>query len=680
MSFIDIPKGKTEIRMADGNWVNIPDGVTQVDSTKLWQEPKQEQTSINPFSETGRLIDDPVGTIKSAGEQIANTDFSLSGLADIGKDIVGGSVYGTGDLVDFVGDTFSGGLPQAGLRLYNTLTGGKETQGALEAQIDPLAQSLKDTGVSLADDPNSATFNVATLTGGGEAALAKTVPLVGKAGKAIVANPARRIMESPDEAVKISSGWIDEAPVVKSGVTPREQTMANVDVGGEKTIGVYQQAIQDGGDDARRALGKNLENKQKAIDEASRKNDIEEVSKVSARMYDDMVKTVARDNKSVYDATSLADDLEVIGSLTARSDKSERTIKALQDTLSKNKNLSLEQALDFRKDINAELVNATGDTYKNWKRMKDNVDGFIKENSDSSLHGFIDDTIQTYSRAKKNEELVEIIGKNKFDYQKTLDEIKRANISSPEVETSVEILSDFANKFKNDKAISGMIPTKGSDKAGSAILTVMSGLVNQVTGFVAKGIGLQKGKNVIVQGNVLKEVLAKSKSPEEFITRVSKMTETPNDIKDRLLKHLKATRQSHKSNPSAKPIVNTDIERNLRKSQRDRNLSQNTMDKAQDRVNSLDDEIMDLENRIEIAIEKGKATGNLRKRKSIAETRLDRAEKDLSIKSDKHAEVSNKFDKELSDSGYEIDEMGKFTFPSKAEARSKVSIPEKDLP
>ena len=500
-----------------------------------------------------------------------------------------------------------------------------------------------------------------------------------KVGKGVV-GAGKRIAESPSEAMKISAGWIDEAPVAKSGVTPREQTMVNVDIGGDKTIGVYEQAIEEGGDDARRALGKNLANKQKAIDTASRKNDVEAVSKISSRMYDDMVKVVSRDNKSVYDATALVDDLEVIGSLTARSDKSERTIKALQDTLSKNKNLSLEQALDFRKDINAELVNATGDTYKNWKRMKDNVDGFIQKNTDSSLHGFIEDTIQTYSRAKKNEELVEIIGKNKFDYQKTLDEIKRANISSPEVETSVDILSQFADKFKNDKAISSMVSTIGSDKAGSSILTVMSGIVNQITGFLAKGVGLQRGKNVIVQGNVLKEVLAKSKSPEEFITRVSKMTETPKDIKDRLLKHLKATRQSHKSKVSAREVVNTDIEKNLRKSQRDRNQAQNTMDKAQDAVNRFDDEIMDLDIKIDRAINNNKPTSKLRERKAKAETRLKRAEADLSIKTDKHSESAAKFDKELESSGYEIDEMGKFKNPTEASKRSDVSVSEKDLP
>ena len=602
--------------------------------------------------------------------------------------VVGGQNVETGQLIDdrglttpedgsFTKPTFDIGS-QVDIRNQDLLSAIGKTQVAGDPTVvDPRTQGTFGIG-GIGPEPTYMTmdlFNPAMKVAGGLAGVYGAY----KVGKGAV-GAGKRIIESPNEAMKISAGWIDEAPVAKGGLTPREQTMSNVDVGGEKTIGVYQQAIQDGGDDARRALGKNLENKQKAIDEASRKNDVEEVSKVSARMYDDMVKVVSRDNKSVYDATSLADDLEVIGSLTARSDKSERTIKALQDTLSKNKNLTLEQALDFRKDINAELVNATGDTYKNWKRMKDNVDGFIKENTDVNLHGFIDDTIQTYSRAKKNEELVEIIGKNKFDYQNTLDEIKKANINSPEVETSVDILSEFANKFKNDKAISRMIPTKGSDKAGSAILTVMSGIVNQITGFVAKGIGLQKGKNVIVQGNVLKEVLAKSKSPEEFITRVSKMTETPKDIKDRLLQHLKDTRQSHKSKESAKAVVNTDIERNLRKSQRDRNQAQNTMDKAQDVVNRFDDEIMDLELKIERAIENQKPTGKLRERKAVAETRLERAERDLVIKSDKHSEVSDRFDKELSNSGYEIDEMGKFTFPSKAEPRSKVNVPEKDLP
>jgi len=654
MSFIDIPKGKTEIRMSDGNWVKIPEGVTQVDSTKLWSEDKQPEPMF--------------------GNEMLN--------------VVGGQNVKTGKVIDDRGLT----IPEDGSFTAPSFDTASEVHSRNEALLAAIGKSQVSGDPTAVDPSTREMFNIEGI--GAEPtymamdlvnpALKVAGGLAGaygayKVGKGAI-GAGKRIAESPSEAMKISAGFIDEAPTLKAGLTPREQTMANVDIGGQKTIGVYEQAIQEGGDDARRALGKNLASKQKAIDIASRKNDIEEVSKVSSRMYDDMVKVVSRDNKSVYDATSLADDLEVIGSITARSDKSERTIKTLQDTLSKNKNLSLEQALDFRKDINAELANATGDTYKNWKRMKDNVDGFIKKNTDSSLHGFIEDTIQTYSRAKKNEELVEIIGKNKFDYQKTLDEIKRANISSPEVETSVDILSQFADKFKNDKAISSMVSTKGSDKAGSAILTVMSGIVNQITGFIAKGAGLQRGKNVIVQGNVLKEVLAKSKSPEEFITKVSKMTETPKDIEDRLLKHLKSTRQSHKSKEPAREVVNTDIERSLRKSQRDRNQAQNTMDKAQDVVNRFDDEIMDLDIKIDRAIENNKPTSKLRERKAKIETRLKRAEADLSIKTDKHSESATKFDKELESSGYEIDEMGKFKNPTEASKRSDVSVSKKDLP
>jgi len=36
MAFIAIPKGKTQIRMADGNWIDIPSGVTEVDSAQIW--------------------------------------------------------------------------------------------------------------------------------------------------------------------------------------------------------------------------------------------------------------------------------------------------------------------------------------------------------------------------------------------------------------------------------------------------------------------------------------------------------------------------------------------------------------------------------------------------------------------------------------------------------------------
>lgn len=45
MAFIPIPEGKTEVRLKDGSWVKIPEGVTEVDSSKLWQQTETPQSN-----------------------------------------------------------------------------------------------------------------------------------------------------------------------------------------------------------------------------------------------------------------------------------------------------------------------------------------------------------------------------------------------------------------------------------------------------------------------------------------------------------------------------------------------------------------------------------------------------------------------------------------------------------
>ena len=480
----------------------------------------------------------------------------------------------------------------------------------------------------------------------------------------------------------------NQIETMTEGVPREDKAFSLAMGGGTDTVGVVEAAVKSGGDKAARALKVDLGKRKAKIEEAINANDMKEVSKETSHMYSQMVKIVAKGNKVSYDGTSLLDGLNKLEKLGARSDASERTVNVLKNKLEENSNITIEQALDYRKDINYELRTAKGDSVAIWQGLKDNVDEFIKTNTDPKLHSFIDDAVDTYATTKNNEELVSIINRsttsdgNAIDWDKAYNSIVDAGLNSPETEKAMNITKEFAEKFGNDSKLSKLTVTKGSPESANGVFTLFSKAVKTVVNLGEKALRTDSAINREVQANILSSIIKKSNTENEFMANVIKNKYVPKEIRDKLAEHLKKTKNLHKTpyGEVAKETVNKDIERNLRKSQRDRNQAQNTMDKAQDRVNSLDDEIMDLELKIERAIENQKPTGKLRERKAVAETRLERAERDLVIKSDKHSEVSDRFDKELSNSGYEIDEMGKFTFPSKAEPRSKVNVPEKDLP
>ena len=344
--------------------------------------------------------------------------------------------------------------------------------------------------------------------------------------------------------------------------------------------------------------------------------------------------------------------------------------------------------MDYRKDINYELRTAKGDSVAIWKGLKDNVDEFIKTNTDPKLHSFIDDAVDTYATTKNNEELVSIINRsttsdgNAIDWDKAYNSIVDAGLNSPETEKAMNITKEFAEKFGNDSKLSKLTVTKGSPESANGVFTLFSKAVKTVVNLGEKALRTDSAINREVQANILSSIIKKSKTENEFMANVVKNKYVPKEIRDKLAEHLKETKNLHKTpyGEVAKETVNKDIERNLRKSQRDRNQAQNTMDKSQDAVNRFDDEIMDLDIKIDRAIDNNKPTSKLRERKAKIETRLKRAEADLSIKTDKHSESATKFDKELESSGYEIDEMGKFKNPTEASGRSSVSVPEKDLP
>ena len=689
MPTIQIPDGAKSMTLPSGQIIEFPEGAKSFDIPEQMMKPKAEpRESYDPFSETYRLIDDPVGTFQKAGEQIGQYAENIySGLTsdetdtkpitDVGRDFTGGSLYGTGDLLKFAGETYSGGVIPAGMRLYNALSGGQETQGALENITDPISQTMMDKGIDIAQDPQSATFAVSSLAGAGEAGLAKGTQIAGKGIKA----GSEMMFSSPEKATKLLSEWSKLSPdkqyEITKGLPASEIPEALAHSGGENTIGVQIKAMESGGDDARRAVGRELSGRVDIIDNAVASGNIKEVMKETKHMYGSMIKQVSKYSNNTFDGSVLLDDLNEISKLGARSDASERTINTLKNQLDNNPNMTIEDALNFRADINYELGKSKGKHTGHWEKLKSNVDLFIEKNTDPSMKDFIDTSVDIYSRSKNNEELVEILNKNKtnvgnaIDWSKAVDDIEKAGLKSPEVETALNIAKEFALKFGNDARLSPHTIAKGSGDRGG-VLGTFSYFIDKVKDIGGAMIGDQTSRNHAVQKILLKSIM-KSNRPQDVMTNVVKDPMTPKDVRNKLAEHLRKVRKINAIQGSSKQ-VSKNVETRLRNLQTKTNAKENTISKVELRIESMYDELDNIEKSIEQAIEKGKSTSSLRTKKLRLEKKIKIADRDLEKAVDDHASVKEQFDKELLDSGYTIDETGEFQKPIPAEPRSDIDI------
>lgn len=60
MAFIPIPEGKTEIRMKDGSWMKIPEGMKEVDTDYIWQGEETPTETTQPTQQDGWDYSGPV--------------------------------------------------------------------------------------------------------------------------------------------------------------------------------------------------------------------------------------------------------------------------------------------------------------------------------------------------------------------------------------------------------------------------------------------------------------------------------------------------------------------------------------------------------------------------------------------------------------------------------------------
>lgn len=666
------------------------------DTVKPTPQAEDPRLNYNPFSESGRMIDSPIDTTKAAYNQLANEEWTLGGAIDSARDFAGGALTSLGQTTGLIGDVSSVSPIVSGMRLYNTLTGGAETKGVLEDTLKPASEAMQKGGFSIADNPDSAAFAVGNLLGVGEAGVAKVTggiaKQIGKFGGNTIGT--RGVTREASELIKRivrdnpTTANANDLIKIAREVPAEHQARIISEQSGATGSGLYRQAATE--NDESVVAGFNAINERsKALDKVSGTGDfkkIESSTKGEFNAIRDLVDKIDVPEGTVFNTSASKAKLEKLKGI-ADTDAGAKRIDSLLERM-KNDDISLDDMLDVRQRINYEMNKAKGSDTKLWKSVKDDVDSFVGQHVSPEVEELLKVSNKSYSRMKDQEELISLIEKNKsgvsrgskyekqgVNWNKLVADIDSAGINSPEVKPVVKLADDFKKKFGDAdfKNIDGT--TKGGSPETATLAGSVEGILTArlARGFLKKVTDLFSMDRKIVES--INESLLKSSDPLDFYKKVAQSKNTPDRIRKEFASLYKEAKAEVAKTPKRERVtgINKAVEANLQKSQTSRNSADNTVTKVRVRVNAVEDRISDVDDRIADAIDKGKPTSSLRIRKAKLEQRLDIDNKDLEIALDKHSALSNKFDKELSDSGYSISETNEFINPAKASARSKVS-------
>ena len=495
--------------------------------------------NVDIFSEIDRWKE-PVKVVSEAYDYLRNGDWSMK---DAVQDFVAGEAYGIGEDLKFVGETYSPNMLVSALRVVNKAMGGEETQGALESLLDPIAKEIKKKALGFADDPNSASFAVGTLTAGtGTTGAVKST----KAGVTALKNTIFPTTSAADlMAKKIGVSRNELLDIIKD--IPREDQVKYLAMmGGQSSEGVLKQSVRDS-DALRTKLAKEIDSRTKAIDEASGAGDIIEIEKNASEMYTTMRNTLNESGLDI-DLTSLTNGVDEMKTLTVNGDVLGNKIRQISNELQENPIYKIGDAIDLRESINEVLRTAKGKTKAKANQLKDNLDSIIKRNVPEEYSSFVSESVDVYRNMKNQKELVNILGKSgirkttgggkyelsSINYSKAKKKIIDAGLDSPETMQTLDILDVFSKKFNNDFSIFGATKSKGVNPE-EGMLTVWSELVGQLKStFWRFG---EYGENVKLQ-KAISASIDKANTPVDFATKLIRSKDVPNQIKDKLRDNL----------------------------------------------------------------------------------------------------------------------------------------------
>lgn len=670
-----------------------------------------EDDIIKPFSEVERMIDAPIDTIKSAGQELVDRSYGTDNL----RDLSGGAIYGAGQDVEFAGKVMGVNPIASAYNLYQELTGQRENakpEGAFQELTSSIGKGIKSTGEDIMVDPSSAESAVGNIIGiGGFPSAAKQSVVLPVKGIRGIGNKTKEGFNAlktaaPEQARdNLISKILKEEPNLTRAdlmnkikdVPIEHQARVLAEQSGTIGRGILKQA-ETLDDETVNAALRTVSKRTDALEKMAGKVDFDKFkisTKGAFKAMRNLVKKVDLDPNTKFDTASVRGEVEELLRISDNPLATNRIESILKRMDSKE--ITLDDMLDVRQRINYELDKSSAADVDKWNFVKGKVDEFVSKHVPDSLNDVIENSNKAYHKMKEHEDLLALIKANKggdaegaeigaraaINWTRLSEDIKNAGFKSQEIKDTLKLVDDFKAKYgTGDIETFGYKSTKGAKLGESTLAGTPKGIISaRISRDIVEVLeDFFKLDNKTIK--TIADSLKKTDDPLDFYKDIASNKNNPQSIRDKFKKLFKEARDEIKNlpkYPKEKKPSQVKVAQ-LQKSQRARNSAENTVSKKELAVESIYEKIEKIEDQIEEAIDRGKSTSGLRANKLKLEKNAKIAERNLEEAVDKHAELSNKFDDELSRTGYTIDETGEFQAPAKASDRSDVSVPEKDLP
>ena len=380
----------------------------------------------------------------------------------------------------------------------------------------------------------------------------------------------------------------------------------------------------------------------------------------------------------LVDSKDILRGIDTATILGGKDDTAKNMINSMDEIFKAKPNQNLSDLLLMREELNSVLRTAKGTSKYILGTAKTNLDNIIKEGTPKEIDKLVKTTVSDYANAKQNLKMADMIESSKnmdgiINYKALRDKlVEEGDINTYQSKAVVNILEQFDKKFNNDYRVLG--GTKGDDTK-EGLLGLHSEIVSPLKAlFIRWG---EYGNNIAMQKLIAKS-LDTSKTPYSFASKIREDKTVPREIREIFNENMKAAKNA--ASEVDRPIIDIaidkgidkGIERGLRKSERTLAEKSLAIDRIKTTNYSNQEKVYELQDLLEERLANDLPTGNVEKRLAIARNRLKESNESLRITKDKHSEMSAKFDEELKNSGYTIDNKGNYNPPKKPSTRSEV--------
>lgn len=330
------------------------------------------------------------------------------------------------------------------------------------------------------------------------------------------------ISRNPEKFTKEDLDYIMSVP-------KEDQMMAVANMGGSDTLGLIKNAVVDKATD-RIALSKELNARRQALLDSVGPIDVD----AAKAKYADMIEEISKNNHVAMDGRPILEDINFLEKFYGTTpSKANQIVSRAKAILEDNPNMTLNDALEFRADLNYLISRASRGKEKiKLGDIKNKLDKFIGSVATPAQKAKIDDAIYTYSRTMQNRDLNEAIQKatkdnRAVDWDKLSKILEDEHLNTPEAQTALNIAKDFANKFKNDGKLLEASTVKGSNPNAGGVLGFWGFVVNQLKDHLA--LWGNRAQNLKLQ-NAIQKTLRNSKTRLDFIENLKANKDIPDFV------------------------------------------------------------------------------------------------------------------------------------------------------